>query len=141
MAKIILLVGALVLAYGFDGLNFHGNYMKKLSRANDRENIIGEGFQCPKYVCDSSLESGQCVVWEKEDSNTYSINPCDNSKDLFCPIAMDTFSNTTCVHDTPLGKPNYPGDPCTTAQDCLSPTNTCASGKCKGVFFGLACGG
>ena len=137
MAKIILLVGALVLVHSFD--SFHGNYLKKISRATDREEVVTEGYECPKYVCDSSLPLSQCVGWELSDSNTYSINPCDESMNLFCPIAMDTFSNSTCVSDVPLGKPKYPGDPCTTAQDCLSPVNTCTAGVCKGVFFGLAC--
>ena len=64
MAKIILLIATLVLASSFDAMSFHGNYMKKLSRATDREDL-NENYQCPKYVCDSGMNSGLCVEWEK----------------------------------------------------------------------------
>ena len=121
-------------------LNFHRDF---ISRFIPTEEVRPQytAASCAKYQCGApnQFQPGQCVFYDSV-HNTYDIQPC--GVDMFCPVALDTMKNSTCIEIMPPLGPNgvLPGDACGGNNVCSGAGDQCQSGFCKGQQAGTQCG-
>lgn len=132
-------VPILVLALGLvcARMDFHSQYVSKFKPVTSIDPEPVSAAACEPFKCSStSLNANQCV-YPLNGTNNLQICP----QGSFCPWALNTKYNTTCVQgSTVISYGGLPGDQCYSNADCggLSTCNL-ATNICVGRTTGQSC--
>ena len=112
---------------------FHQSYVSKFAVS---ESAPLSAATCEPYLCSASaLPQGQCNYY-KSGVNQLQVCPAGS----FCPWALSTYSNTTCVQgSTTIGYGGVPGDTCSSNSDCQGKSTCNGQGICQGLKTGAFC--
>ena len=135
MKGIYIISVALVITSAFN--DFHSSYISKFKKTHDiLPHIHQSSAICEKYLCSpSKLKPTQCVYSTK--SYKY-LQVCPAGS--FCPWALNTHDNTTCVtgSDT-IEYGGNPGDACSSNSDCGGLSFCNSNNVCQGGTTGDPC--